>query len=207
VRLRLESPARCRMPPTCCVPPYCRSSIAWMAAQEFARASDSRISIFGHGTQSKTVTGAAPARHEEREYRGPFDRRATRQRRMGRLSEGDLLPNLRRFPLGRPAHAEATKRRIGAGAVWGDLRRAVESGKGKAMVGTTGFEPATFCSRSRRATRLRHVPTFALRLRSRTEDSRPARKEGRILYSPSPPFQRQTRRARSWREGLPTCPE
>lgn len=27
------------------------------------------------------------------------------------------------------------------------------------MVGTTGFEPATSCSQSRRATRLRHVPT------------------------------------------------
>ena len=27
------------------------------------------------------------------------------------------------------------------------------------LVGTTGFEPATSCSQSRRATRLRHVPT------------------------------------------------
>ena len=27
------------------------------------------------------------------------------------------------------------------------------------MVGTTGFEPATSCSQSRRATKLRHVPT------------------------------------------------
>jgi hypothetical protein len=27
------------------------------------------------------------------------------------------------------------------------------------MVGTTGFEPATSCSRSKRATKLRHVPT------------------------------------------------
>ena len=26
------------------------------------------------------------------------------------------------------------------------------------MVGTTGFEPATSCSQSRRATKLRHVP-------------------------------------------------
>ena len=29
----------------------------------------------------------------------------------------------------------------------------------KKMVGTTGFEPATSCSQSRRATKLRHVPT------------------------------------------------
>ena len=28
----------------------------------------------------------------------------------------------------------------------------------KNMVGTTGFEPATSCSQSRRATKLRHVP-------------------------------------------------
>ena len=30
------------------------------------------------------------------------------------------------------------------------------------MVGTTGFEPATSCSQSRRATKLRHVPPFQL---------------------------------------------
>ena len=28
------------------------------------------------------------------------------------------------------------------------------------LVGATGFEPATFCSRSKRATRLRHAPTL-----------------------------------------------
>ena len=28
------------------------------------------------------------------------------------------------------------------------------------MVGTTGFEPATSCSQSRRATKLRHIPTL-----------------------------------------------
>ena len=32
-------------------------------------------------------------------------------------------------------------------------------GKLPRMVGTTGFEPATSCSQSRRATKLRHVPT------------------------------------------------
>src|SRR5690242_20942799 len=30
---------------------------------------------------------------------------------------------------------------------------------GKGMVGAAGFEPATFCSQSRRATRLRYAPT------------------------------------------------
>ena len=31
------------------------------------------------------------------------------------------------------------------------------------MVGTTGFEPATTCSQSRCATKLRYVPNHALR--------------------------------------------
>ena len=31
---------------------------------------------------------------------------------------------------------------------------------GNRMVGMTGFEPATSCSQSRRATKLRHIPTL-----------------------------------------------
>ena len=33
----------------------------------------------------------------------------------------------------------------------------------RTMVGTTGFEPATSCSQSKRATKLRHVPMFQQR--------------------------------------------
>ena len=42
------------------------------------------------------------------------------------------------------------------------------------MVGTTGFEPATSCSQSRRATKLRHVPTqLASRYFNRTRNKFP----------------------------------
>ncbi len=58
---------------------------------------------------------------------------------------------------------EKKKRERGGGT---RIRSIHATGKGRspspresALVGTTGFEPATSCSQSRRATRLRHVPT------------------------------------------------
>src|SRR5208282_5244009 len=48
--------------------------------------------------------------------------------------------------------------RIGHGA---KERHVVEERKGKEVVGTTGFEPATSRTPSVRATRLRHVPTLS----------------------------------------------
>ena len=36
------------------------------------------------------------------------------------------------------------------------------------MVGAEGFEPSTFCSRSKRATRLRYAPTLGSRLKQET---------------------------------------
>ena len=58
-------------------------------------------------------------------------------------------------------HAKAVRRRIlttgrYSEKAFGNEREAQE------MVGTTGFEPATSCSQSRRATKLRHVPTQAV---------------------------------------------
>src|SRR5512137_1014553 len=38
-----------------------------------------------------------------------------------------------------------------------------ENDGSKKMVGATGFEPATSCSRSRRATKLRYAPSVTLR--------------------------------------------
>ena len=45
----------------------------------------------------------------------------------------------------------ATQARSGDVPIWPDI---------EAMVGETGFEPATSCSQSRRATGLRHSPTL-----------------------------------------------
>ena len=61
---------------------------------------------------------------------------------------------------------ESEKRRKKKGGGGTRIRSIHATGKGRspspkesALVGTTGFEPATSCSQSRRATRLRHVPT------------------------------------------------
>ena len=63
-----------------------------------------------------------------------------------------------------PKGAKAVKQSYGAGD--GNRTRVISlEGWGSTielrpqdMVGTTGFEPATSCSQSRRATKLRHVP-------------------------------------------------
>ena len=59
------------------------------------------------------------------------------------------------------------------------------------MVGTTGFEPATSCSQSRRATKLRHIPTlhsgidYSRRIEIRRKDFA---REQSLLSPPLLPF-------------------
>ncbi len=77
----------------------------------------------------------------------------SRVRRANRESAPGLFRDLI-FPLGPPVSGSFRLTMDGDG-----LREPLNGGSQPLLVGETGFEPATSCSQSRRATRLRHSPT------------------------------------------------
>src|SRR3954451_11654659 len=93
----------------------------------------------------------------------------------------DLRPSeFRDLRAGRDCLLAATKRLKQGTSSWLSAKRAAPvTGPWKRMVGETGFEPATLCSQSRCATRLRHSPTIAAPKADRDARQSPGMAAGR----------------------------